>query len=116
MNQWDHDARSLALHHLVAEKMRANPKLMLEAHAVLDHWFEVGPVDARPYFEQWRQILDQGLEHTIAVACEDSEQATALRQSSPLSVLLSNEERLAFFAEWKRAHRPSPAPDWTKKR
>lgn len=115
MNQQDHDARSLALHRLVADKMRADPQLMDEAHAVLDHWFRVGPVDSRPYLERWREILNQGLDHTIAIACEASEQATALRQSSPLAVLLDNEERLAFFAEWKRTHRPSPAPDWMKK-
>lgn len=97
------DARSLALHRLVADKVRAQPELMARARSILERWIAMAPPNEMPYLLAWRDLLQGDLEACLAVAVSDSQEATALRQSSPLSCLLSNEERFRFLREWRKA-------------
>jgi hypothetical protein len=53
------------------------------------------------YITGWTEILDQGLETTLAFMTDQGEYATQLRQSSPFSGMLTQQERLAFLAEWR---------------
>lgn len=102
MKQQDHDRRSLELHRLVAEKIRREPALLGRAAKILARW-RVGrstPSESAPYLDTWQRLLDAGMEACLAVATEDSQHATALRQSSPLSCLLEPDERLSFLADW----------------
>jgi hypothetical protein len=48
--------------------------------------------------------MDLGLEHCLSVVTEDSDTATALRQSSPFTSVLTNGERFAFFKQWNLDH------------
>jgi hypothetical protein len=102
------DQRSLALHHLVAAKIRLDPSLMERAQEILRRWQTMVSANGQPYLEEWQRLIDKGLDTCLAVAVEDSERATALRQSSPLSCLLSNHERFRFLKEWKRDHDHAP--------
>jgi hypothetical protein len=98
--------RSLALHRLIAEKMRRNPALLDKARENLDRWAALNPRDrAAPYLAEWRAVIDQGLEATIALMIDPGEHATDLRQSAPFTGVLTEAERLAFLAEW-RANNP----------
>ena len=101
MNQQDHDQRSLALHRLVVERMRADPALMERATSIVARWLSMDSSHSRPYHQAWSDALNQGLEVTAKLACADDERSTALRQSSTLSCLLSPEERGAFWRAWK---------------
>jgi len=97
------DARSLAMHRLVAEKIRRDPALLEIAKAKLIRSRRATPNDY--YFDEWARLLDAGLDAALAVATEDSEKATALRQSSPFAGVLTPEERRSFLDEWARTHR-----------
>lgn len=94
-------ARRLAMHHLVAAKLRERPELLARARTIVTRWMEMhGNRD--PYWSRWLALLDHGLNAVIAVAEEESESANDMRQSSPLLCLLGNAERWAFLQQWKR--------------
>lgn len=94
------DARSLALHCLIAEKIRQDPTLFDRAKATLARWRTTVCEGSQPYLEEWENLMNQGIEACLAVAVEDSERAAALRQSSPFCGILSEQERLAFLKAW----------------
>ncbi|MFA7239213.1 MAG: hypothetical protein WC091_03810 [Sulfuricellaceae bacterium] len=48
--------------------------------------------------------MNQGIDASLAIAVEDSQRATALRQSSPFSGILTNQERFAFLKAWNNDH------------
>ena len=95
------DARSLAMHRLVAEKIRRDPALLGRARETLGRWRQTVSVNTLPYLDEWARILDQGLEACLEVATEESERATALRQSSPFTGILTHRERFAFLKSWQ---------------
>ena len=96
------DKKNLAMHRLVAEKIRRDPRLLETVRAILVRWRTTTSAASLPYLDQWSTLLDQGLEAALSVATEDSEKATALRQASPFPGILTNEERLKFLSDWKR--------------
>ncbi len=98
------DQRSLALHMLVADKVRHDERLMGQARTTLARWYGVASPRTFTYLDEWQRLFDIGTEACLAVATEDSERAAALRQSSPLSCLLTNQERFAFLKQWKQKH------------
>ncbi|QGZ55077.1 hypothetical protein [Paraburkholderia acidiphila] len=97
--------RSLALHRLIAEKIRRNPALLNTARENLDRWTKNPRNRAELYLIEWRTIIDQGVDKTIDLMTNPGEHATDLRQTSPFAGILSEAERLAFLAEW-RANNP----------
>lgn len=98
------DQRSLSLHRLVAAKIRHDPALLDKAQQILRRWRLTVSPRTYGYLDEWQRLLDQGAEACLAVAVEDSERAAALRQSSPLSCLLSNQERFTFLKTWNQSH------------
>lgn len=98
------DERSRAMHCLVVEKIRHNPALFDQAKATLERWRTTVCAASQPYLDEWALLMNQGLEDCVAVAVEDSARATALRQASPFSGLLTNAERFAFLKAWKNSH------------
>lgn len=95
------DRRSLALHRLVAERVRSDPALFEKAIKTLARWRESVCIASQPYLEEWERLMHQGVEACLSVAVEDSQRAAALRQSSPFSGVLSNRERFAFLKQWR---------------
>lgn len=98
------DERSLALHCLVAEKIRRDPALFDRAKGTLSRWRATVCSASQPYLEEWERLMSQGVEACLAVAVEDSPRATALRQSSPFAGVLTNQERFSFLKKWNREH------------
>lgn len=98
------DERSLALHRLVAEKIRRNPTLFVRAKATLARWRTTVCAASQPHLEEWEHLMNQGIDASLAIAVEDSQRATALRQSSPFSGILTNQERFAFLKAWNNDH------------
>lgn len=96
----DLDRRSRALHCLVVEKIRRDPTLIDRAHAILARWRETVCPGTQIYLTQWETLLSDP-EKALAVAIEDSERADTLRQSSPLSCLLTPKERRSFLRNWR---------------
>lgn len=104
MTHQEIDARSLALHRVVAAKLRRDPALLQVARDNLARWRSRATPSDLEYFREWEGILAAGLDAALAAATEDSEWASALRQSSPFAGVLSPRERVAFLNEWKLGH------------
>lgn|SRR5574341_148318 len=98
------DARSLALHRLVAEKVRVEPARFDRARAILERWRQVVCANAQPYLVEWERLFQLGVDACLAAALEVSERADALRQCSPLACVLTNRERFDFLKAWSRTH------------
>lgn len=96
------DQRSLALHHAVAEKLRAHPELIEIARQNLTRWY-AGAGRSQPYLDEWRRILDLPLEEVLALMEQDDERMTALRQSSPFAGVLEPAERWAIYDRFEPA-------------
>jgi len=98
-HQWL-DQRSLALHQLIAEKIRKDPALFENVKRTLARWRTIVCANSQPYVKKWQRLVDLGMEACLAAAVEESEHAAAMRQASPFCGILSNEERWEFFLDW----------------
>lgn len=91
------DARSLALHCLIAQKIMADPSLISIARRNLTAWRRKS-AGARPrYLDEWQQILARPWPQVAGLITEQSENATRLRQSSPFAGVLSTAERRRIY-------------------
>ncbi|MGH7153204.1 MAG: hypothetical protein ACREF3_04685 [Acetobacteraceae bacterium] len=105
------DERSLALHRLVAQKVRTNPALLDKARSNVRRWQESR---GSPSFAlaEWEQILNGSVDQVTKFLVERSEKATRLRQSSPFTGILTEAERLAIYESHStRAYHPSGQPN-----
>jgi hypothetical protein len=103
------DARSLALHRLVAEKVRRDPSLLRIAFENLARWRSKATSNDLESLAEWERLLDAGVDAALATATEESERASTLRQASPFAGILTPSERTAFLRSWKvvyATHRP----------
>lgn len=99
------DKRSLAMHRLVVEKLRRDPALFDKPKATLARWRTIVCPASQPYLQEWERLIEQGMETCLAVSVENSEHATALRQCSPFTGILTEQERLTFLNEWQKKRR-----------
>jgi hypothetical protein len=101
------DARSLAMHALIAEKIRTDPQLVDVARNNLERWSARWPNKAPAWFEEWRQILRWQWPRIAALLTEQSEHAIRLRQSSPFAGVLNAEERKRIYEAFRTRARDS---------
>lgn len=95
------DARSLAMHCLVARKLLANPALIAQARNTLARWRAQAAEPVPPYFLEWGRILEGSPEEIAAFLASMREDATRLRQSSPFTNLLTSEERASIYGAFR---------------
>lgn len=96
------DEFALAYHRAVAERMRAEPKAVLErARQNLNRWMEgdaFGAGELAP-LEEWRRIIGEAdVERLIKIMTDTSDEGQRLRSSSPFVGALPPEERLEILA------------------
>ena len=103
------DDRSLMFHAQVADKLRANPELMRRAQETLRRWRATASPRTFTYLDEWERWLNLDLEDCLRHALDTTEHATAMRQSSPLTCLLSNSERFALLKGWRDTHPHPPS-------
>jgi len=101
MNQQDHDRRSLAWHCYVVGRMRSDESLLDRARETLARWMARGQMPNRYYLAQWKSALDAGIDAVAQLATAQGEHANALRQCSPISCIMPNEERNGVQKKWK---------------
>ena len=105
------DARSLALHELVARKVLADPALLDKARENLRRW---RAMDGSPEgaLAEWTHILEGSPHQVTRFLTEDSETAARLRQSSPFAGVLTDAERRAIHESYSaRTYHPRGEPD-----
>ena len=100
------DERSLALHRLIAEKVRAAPDLLEKARENLRRWREASG-GLSPALTEWAEFLAAPGCQVVALLAERSEWATRLRKSSPFAGILTEEERRAIYESYSNRRHPS---------
>jgi hypothetical protein len=95
------DARSLAMHQLIASKLLVNPGLIDQARITLTRWRAQAAEPAASYFLEWEKILEGSPEVVADFLGSSSEEATRLRQSSPFTDVLTSEERSKIFDDFR---------------
>lgn len=91
------DARSLALHCRIAQKLMADPSVMATARRNLRAWRRKVAGGEPRYLQEWERILGRPGPEVAALITEQSENAARLRQSSPFAGVLSNVERRRIY-------------------
>ena len=101
------DARSLAMHVLIADKISNDPRLLNIARENLVRWRARWPESPPAWFEQWQEIMSWQWPRIAALITEQSENAIRLRQSSPFAGVLDAEERKRIYEAF-RTRTPDP--------
>ena len=87
------EARSLAMHELIARKIERDPALLDIARCNIQRWRDRWKQEAPSWLNEWQELLKQPWERVAALITEPSERAARLRQSSPFAGVLTNGER-----------------------
>ncbi|MCM2309914.1 MAG: hypothetical protein NDI84_00805 [Steroidobacteraceae bacterium] len=88
--------RSLRLHQCAARRLAGHPALRGVVRERLEQLRTINP-HGRAYHDRWQALLDGPLPALLRTITETSEQADTLRKESPLTVLVSPEERRRVF-------------------
>ncbi len=89
------EARSLAYHRVIAERVAADPSRVAIARANMLEWGRRRTLSSE-YVDRWLALLEGPLPVLLAKLVEDSEDARALRQSTPFAGVLDARERRAI--------------------
>jgi len=91
------EARSLAMHCLIARKIEGDRRLLAAARRNLERWMaRYGDAPPRALVE-WRGILDRPWPEIAALITDADETAVRLRQSSPFAGVLTGAERRRVY-------------------
>lgn len=95
------EARSLAMHAVIAAKIDREPKLLVIARNNLKRWRTRWEGGAPAWHREWCQILTRPWPEIAAIMTEPSEEGARLRQSSPFAGVLSATERRRVYDAFK---------------
>jgi hypothetical protein len=95
------EARSLAMHAVIAEKIERDSSLLAIPRNNLQRWQSRWEGDAPAWFKEWREIMRRPWREIAALITEPSETAARLRQSSPFAGVLSAAERRRIYAAFR---------------
>jgi len=91
------EARSLAMHCLIARKIEADRRLLDAVRRNLAKW-SARYADGTPRaLDEWREILDRPWPEIAALITDAGESAVRLRQSSPFAGVLTPAERRRVY-------------------
>lgn len=98
------DRRSLELNRLVAEKIRRQPELMDLVRDKLDRTLGESRLSesCKEALREWQTIFSlKSFEEILEILVEDSDEGQRLRQSTPFSGILSQQERGEVFRRYE---------------
>jgi hypothetical protein len=95
------EARSLAMHCLIARKIEADQRLLAAARRNLKKWIVRYGEGAPRALAEWREILDRPWPEIAALITGADERAVRLRQSSPFAGVLSPAERRRVYEAFR---------------
>ena len=91
------EARSLAMHTVIAQQLVRDPKVLSRARRNLKRWARRQPGDAPLWMLEWRSLLARPRDEVAALIAEPSERGARLRQSSPFAGTLSASHRKRIY-------------------
>lgn len=95
------DARSLAMHCKIAQKITRNPNLLNIAKTNLERWSSKSKDPQPQYLREWEQILERPWPEIAELITSMSEEATRLRSSSPFAGVLTTAERDQIYEAFR---------------
>lgn len=95
------EARSLAMHAVIAEKIQRDPGLLKVAHDNLERWRARWDDQPPAWHRQWSDIMKRPWREIAAIMTELSEEGARLRQSSPFAGVLSQVERQRIYEAFR---------------
>jgi len=95
------EARSLAMHCKIAQRISANPELLEVAKDNLSRWRAKSADQVPGYMKEWQDILQRPWPEIAELITSMSEEATRLRSSSPFAGILTDEERDRIYAAFR---------------
>jgi len=95
------EARSLAMHAVIARKIERNPELLAIPRRNLQRWSARWQEDVPAWAQEWRELLKKSWPEIAALITEPSESSARLRQSSPFAGVLTHEERRRIYEAFR---------------
>ena len=95
------DARSLAMHCKIAQKISRDPGLLDRTKANLLRWSAKHDGPKPRYLKEWKEILDRPWPAIAELITNMNEHSTRLRSSSPFAGILDSEERERIYAAFR---------------
>jgi len=98
------EARSLAMHCLMAQKIEHDPKLLNRVRRTLETWrarYANDGDEVPRALDEWQRILREPWPVIAALITGPDERATRLRQSTPFAGLLTVRERERVYAAFR---------------
>ena len=95
------EARSLAMHAVIAEKIQRDPSLLEVAHNNLTRWRVRWEDEVPGWHREWSAIVKRPWPEIAAIMTEPSEEGARLRQSSPFAGVLSVTERRRIYEAFR---------------
>jgi hypothetical protein len=95
------DARSLAMHCRIVQKVSRDPRLLDKAKANLARWISKSDGPRPRYLMEWQEILEKPWLTMAEIMTSMSEDATRLRSSSPFAGILNEKEREQIYAAFR---------------
>jgi hypothetical protein len=92
------DARSLALHREVVERLALDPALIGRARDRVRRWIEDGSVP-KPYARAWADLLELPFDDLRAAMLDEGERSRALRQVTPFAGFVDPRTRWRIWRE-----------------
>ncbi|HXT21629.1 MAG TPA: hypothetical protein VN811_10820 [Thermoanaerobaculia bacterium] len=96
------DARSLALHRAVAERLHEQPELLDAARERVESWRRDGTV-APYYVAAWTELLAGARDEVVAAIVAPGERATALRHVTPFAGVVDPRTRWRIWRQERAA-------------
>jgi hypothetical protein len=93
------EERSIVLHRVIAKRISENPALLDVARQNLRRWIRKG--GERPYWNEWKKLIEGPLEEIVAFMVSPVEKARWLRQSSPFCGILTPQERWKIYESFR---------------
>lgn len=95
------EARSLAMHAVIAQKIERDPRLLDVPRNNLQRWSTRWEEEKPAWYQQWCGIMNRPWPEIAALITEPSEEAARLRQSSPFAGVLSAAERRRIYEAFR---------------
>ena len=95
------EARSLAMHAVISQKIERDPELLDIPRNNLKRWRARWGKEAPAWYDSWCEIMKRPWPEIAAIITEPSEESARLRQSSPFAGVLSAEERKRIYEAFR---------------
>jgi hypothetical protein len=95
------EARSLAMHAVIAQKIERDPRLLAVPRRNVERWATRWSAQPPSWLREWRALLERSWPEIAAIITEPSETGARLRQSSPFAGVLTPMERMRIYEAFR---------------